>query len=203
MGRIRTAGLIKRGEIWHIDKTIGGKRLCESTGETVLEQAEFYLAMRMERARRASIYGERPKRLFREAGERYVRENQHKRSIYLDELHLKQLDSFIGDLDLRRVHIGTLQGFIDDRRAQGRKTKTINLALATVRRILNLAASEWLDEYGLTWLDRPPKITLLRVTDARKPYPLSWEEQTRLFKELPDNLSRMALYKVNTSCREQ
>jgi len=119
------------------------------------------------------------------------------------ELHLKQLDSYIGDLDLRRVHIGTLQDFIDDRRAQGRKTKTINLALASVRRILNLAASEWLDEFGLTWLDRPPKITLLKVTDARKPYPLSWDEQTRLFKELPDHLARMALYKVNTGCREQ
>ncbi len=203
MGRIRTAGLIKRGDVCHIDKTIGGKRLCESTGEIELEQAEFYLAMRIEKARRASIYGERPKRLFREAGERYVRENQHKRSIYLDELHLKQLDSYIGDLDLRKVHIGTLQDFIDDRRAQGRKTKTINLALASVRRILNLAASEWLDEYGLTWLDRPPKITLLKVTDARKPYPLSWEEQTQLFKELPDHLARMALYKVNTGCREQ
>ena len=203
MGRIKPAGLIKRGDIWHIDKMIGGRRLCESTGETELEQAESYLAMRIERARRASIYGERPKRLFREAGERYLRENQHKRSIYLDELHLKQLDSYIGDLDLRRVHIGTLQDFIDDRRAQGRKTKTINLALASVRRILNLAASEWLDEYGLTWLDRAPKITLLKVTDARQPYPLSWEEQTRLFKELPDHLARMALYTVNTGCREQ
>ena len=52
MGRIRTAGLVKRGEIWHIDKTIGGKRLCESTGETELEQAELYLAMRIERYRR-------------------------------------------------------------------------------------------------------------------------------------------------------
>jgi hypothetical protein len=46
MGRIRTAGLIKRGDIWHIDKTIGGKRLCESTGEIELEQAELYLASR-------------------------------------------------------------------------------------------------------------------------------------------------------------
>jgi hypothetical protein len=38
MGRIRTAGLVKRGDVWHIDKTIGGKRLCESTGETELNQ---------------------------------------------------------------------------------------------------------------------------------------------------------------------
>jgi integrase len=203
MGRIRTAGLVKRGEIWHIDKKIGGIRLCESTGEKELSKAELYLAMRIERARRASIYGERPKRLFREAAERYLKENQHKRSIGDCELHLEQLDPFIGDLDLRMVHLGTLQDFIELRRSQGRKTKTINLALGTVRHLLNLAASEWLDEYGLTWLERPPKITLLKVTDARKPYPLSWEEQTRLFKELPDHLARMALFKVNTGCREQ
>ena len=55
----------------------------------------------------------------------------------------------------------------------------------------------------LTWLDRPPKIRLLKVTDSRKPYPLSWEEQARLFRELPDHLARMALFKVNTGCREQ
>ena len=84
MGRIRTAGLVKRGEIWHIDKKIGGIRLCESTGEKELSKAELYLAMRRERARRASIYGERPKRLFREAAERYLKENQHKRSIGCD-----------------------------------------------------------------------------------------------------------------------
>jgi integrase len=203
MGRIGTAGLVKRGDIWHIDKKIGGKRLCESTGEKELGKAELYLAMRMERARRASIYGERPKRLFRVAAERYLRENQHKRSINDCELHLSQLDPFIGDLDLRKVHMGTLQDFIEFRRGQGRKTKTINLALGVVRHILNLAASEWLDEYGLTWLERPPKITLLKVTDARKPYPLSWDEQTRLFRELPDHLARMAIFKVNTGCREQ
>src|SRR6056297_3112810 len=203
MGRMRPAGLVKRGDIWHIDKRIGGRRLCESTGETELDKAELYLAMRIERARRASIYGERPKRTFRDAVKRYLRENQHKRSIDDDELHLKQLDPLIGNLDLRMVHMGTLQPFIAKRQRQGKKTKTINIALAVVRRILNLAASQWMDEYGLTWLERPPKITLLKVTDARKPYPLSWEEQTRPLKEMPDHLARMALFKVNTGCREQ
>ena len=38
---------------------------------------------------------------------------------------------------------------------------------------------------------------------ARKPYPLSWEEQTRLFAQLPLHLARMALFKVNTGLREQ
>jgi len=75
--------------------------------------------------------------------------------------------------------------------------------LGVVRHILNLAASEWLDKSNLTWLHSPPKIKLLPVTDARKPYPLSWEEQVRLFKELPLHLVRMALFKVNTGTREK
>ena len=33
---------------------------------------------------------------------------------------------------------------------------------------------------------------------SRKPYPLSWDEQSMLFAELPDHLLRIALYKVNT-----
>ncbi len=44
---------------------------------------------------------------------------------------------------------------------------------------------------------------MLTVTDARKPYPLSWEEQRTLFQALPEHLARMCLYKVNTGCREQ
>jgi integrase len=68
---------------------------------------------------------------------------------------------------------------------------------------MNVAASEWIDSNGLTWLEHPPKIKLLPVTDARKPYPMNWEEQRRLFSELPDHLASMALFKVNTGCREQ
>lgn len=33
----------------------------------------------------------------------------------------------------------------------------------------------------------------------RSPYPLSWEEQSILFTELPDHLRRMALYKVTAA----
>ena len=31
---------------------------------------------------------------------------------------------------------------------------------------------------------------------------MSWDEQIRLFNELPDHLVKMALFKVNTGCRE-
>ena len=142
-------------------------------------------------------------RSFRQAATKYLEEHQDKRSIADDALHLRQLDPYIGNLPLASIHMGTLRPFIDARRKQGRKSKTINLALGIVRHILNLAASEWLDEHNLTWLASVPKIKLLKVTDALEPYPLAWDEQTRLFKELPAHLARMALFKVNTGCRDQ
>ena len=118
-------------------------------------------------------------------------------------LHLKQLDPYLGVLPLASVHMGTLRPFIEARQKQGRKTKSINLALGLVRHILNMAASEWLDANNLTWLAAPPKIKLLKVTDAAEPYPLSWDEQARLFQQLPKHLGQMALFKVNTGCRDQ
>ncbi len=203
MGRKRTPGLYKRSGFWYIDKQVGGIRLSESTGSSELEEAERYLAHRIEGIRQATVYGVRTKRTFREAATKYLLENQHKSSIGDDAMHLKHLDSFIGNLHLEQIHNGTLQPFILARQEQGRKVKTINLSLGVVRHILNLAATEWLDEYGLTWLHSPPKIKLLPLIDVRSPYPLSWEEQDKLFNQLPRHLHNMALFKVNTGCREQ
>jgi integrase len=69
---------------------------------------------------------------------------------------------------------------------------------------LNLAARSWRDEHGLAWLETAPLITMpdTRKT-ARKPYPLSWDEQRRLFALLPGSVAQMALFAVNTGCREQ
>lgn len=85
----------------------------------------------------------------------------------------------------------------------GKKNRTINHGLQLVRHILNLAATEWRDEHGLTWLLTAPKIKLLPELDLRKPYPLSWEEQARLLENLPKHLQQMALFAVNTGCRDQ
>ena len=60
MGRKKTPGLVKRGGIWHIDKQVRGSRLCESTGTSDLNEAEAYLARRIEEVRQARVYGVRP-----------------------------------------------------------------------------------------------------------------------------------------------
>lgn len=203
MGRKRTPGLYKRGGQWHIDKQIYGRRICQSTGTDRLEEAERYLARLCEQEREAQIYGIRPERRFEEAAAKYVLENQHKRSLRNDIDRLKGLMPWIGQERLDRLHMGTLTPYIEDRRRAGRAAGTINHGLKIVRRILNLAATEWMDEHGLTWLDRPPKIRMLPDVSKRQPYPLSWDEQERLFKELPRHLANVALFAVNTGCRDQ
>lgn len=203
MGQKRLPGLRKKGEIWHIDKVINGRPLRESTGTGSLAEANRYLTKRLEEIRQAEVYGVRPKRTFREAGVKYVETHSHKRSIADDVSMLRTLDPYVGSLAIDQVHDGVLSEMVQARRAAGRKSKTINEALSLVRRILNLCASSWRDEYGLTWLQTAPKITLLKVTDAKKAYPLSWSEQRKLLKLLPEHLARMALFKLNTGLREQ
>ncbi|MDX2165003.1 MAG: site-specific integrase [Gammaproteobacteria bacterium] len=203
MGRKRTPGLYKRGEFWHIDKYICGKRFRGSTQTGDLEEAEKYLARQSELVRQAQIYGVRPKRQFREAATKYLLENQNNKHIQEKAWVLKDLDKYIGELPLESIHMGNLQTFIQKRKEDGVKSRTINYALQLIRHMLNLAATEWLDEYGMTWLVTAPKIKLLIEYDKRKPYPLSWKEQEEFFGELPLHLRRLALFAVNTGCRDQ
>ena len=202
MGRKKTPGLVKKGEVWHIDKGIEGQRVCKSTGTTELVEAERFLAKEIENLRQAKIYGVRPERCFEEAAIKFVKENQHKRSLNRDVCLLKQLMPFIGHLPLHRVHRGTLDPWVDFKREEGRKPATINHGLAVVRRILRLAEYEWMDEHGLTWLERAPRIRMLPNPNPRQPYPMSWTEQQALFSELPPHLAEMALFAVNTGCRD-
>ena len=156
----------------------------------------------MEETRQSLIYGVRPTRTFEQAAAKFVLEHQNKRSIGDDVSRLKGLMPWIGSVALDRLHLGTMQPWIAERRSSGASVGTINHGLQIVRRILNLAAGEWLDKQGLTWLHAAPKIKLLRNHDKRQPYPLSWEEQSRLFCELPGHLVEMALFAVNTGCRD-
>ena len=69
---------------------------------------------------------------------------------------------------------------------------------------MKLAASEWLDDMDSPGCCRPRRSNCwMNGWTSRKPYPLSWEEQERLFAELPLHLRQMALFAVNTGCRDQ
>ena len=157
----------------------------------------------MEQERQSQHFGIRPRRTFEQAAAKFVLENQHKRSIRHDVSQLSMLMPWIGHVSIEHLHVGSLQPWIERRRREGKSSGTINHGLKVVRRILNLASSEWMHDQGLTWLSAAPKIGLLPDRQKRPPYPLNWEEQERLFAELPTYLAEMALFAVNTGCRDQ
>lgn len=210
MGRKTIGGLYERRGVWHIDKQVRGYgRLCESTGESTREGAENYLIRRLAEIQSGLAAkqreAEQPK-VFREAAARFLEDFADQPSAWLSALYLEQVDPFIGHLPLTHIDDDALKPFIAFKRqpvVKGGKVvkgpasnRTINIALQRVVRVLHLC--------NRTWLVSMPAITMLdEAKVARRPYPLSWDEQTSLFRELPDNLQRMALFKVNTGCREQ
>ncbi len=199
----RMPGLWQRPDgYWQIDKRIKGfGPVRESTGTKDYAEAERRARERIGELENAVRYGTRLTHLFAEAAEKYLLEHQHKRALERDARDIASVLPWIGDIGLADIHMGTLTPFITARRGKV-KAATINRTLAVVRRILNLSARLWRDESGKTWLAESPLLQLLPKNDARKPRPISWNEQSKLFSQLPPHLARMALFAVNTGCRD-
>ena len=87
-----------------------------------------------------------------------------------DASRLRRISPFIGERPLQQIHEGTLAPYVEACRKEGLKAKTINNGIDVVRRLLNLTAGKWRDENGLTWLETPPLLSMVEVTDARLPY---------------------------------
>lgn len=198
----RTPGLRKKGEIWHIEKVIAGQLIRQSTGETELEQAERYLAQLIENRRKEKVYGERLDRTFNQASARYIDEYSHKRSLDRDIATLKAIMPYIGEVALLKIHSGTLDDFIKDRKKSGISAGTLNRDMAIVRRVLSLSARLWRDDQGRAWLDTVPMLPTIEGI-KRKPRPISWQEQEALLKALPAYLADMTLFALNTGLRDQ
>ena len=214
MARKAISGLYQKGGVWQIDKVFRGERLRESTGTGDRQEAEQYLIHRLEQLRQQKVYGVRRTRTWEEAATRFLIESKDQPSIKLTAHHLKQLHPYLKDLPLTHIDDQALEPFVKDRLKGmvlpcGKQLKpvaprTINISIERVIRVLSLCARKWRDEERRPWLDSVPMLAKLDLKKkVREPYPMSWEEQSILFGELPAHLQTMALFKVNTGCREQ
>jgi integrase len=214
MARKTITGLSQRNGLWHIDKKINGERLYESTGTADRQEAERYLIHRLEQIRQQKVYGVRQVKTWRDAAMKFLLEIRDQPSFKLSAHHLSQLDPFIGDMPLTHIDDQALEPFIKDRLAtkkledgkikKGVSNRTVNISIERVVRVLSLCGRKWRDDERRPWLDSVPMLTKLEEKkSSRKPYPMSWDEQSILFGELPAHLQTMALFKVNTGCREQ
>jgi integrase len=191
----------KQGD-WWVDKVYRGTRLRNRFESH--EEAENWLIRQLEILRQAHLFGVRKKWTFNEAAAKYLLDHQEKVSLQTDIYMLESIMPHIGQLTLDQIHDATLAPYVKQRKADGRSHKTINLALALVRRILNLASRSWRDDSGKTWLEVPPMITLLPLIGyQREPRPITWAEQRRLLPLLPNHLARMVLFDLNTGVRDE
>jgi integrase len=185
-----------------INKEHYGIRLFLRLGTVGQEYAEERLRTEMEqldleRARKAHA---RP--LFRDCAARYLAQSRHKRSIDVIKWHVQLLIAQIGDLEPHKVHDGTLEPFVTSRLASGTGPTTINRTLEVARTILIRAARSYRDDDGKPWLEgQPPMITMLPES-PRSACPITWVEQDRLLRRLPDHLAVMTLFAVNTGLRD-
>lgn len=205
-------GLRIQHGVWQIEKRckyVEGGWLRESTGTSSRIEAEKYLISRLADIEEQSNRKNQSVFLFEEAGLKYLtelnRRNKSESSAYSTALHLDQLFPFIGDLPLEQIHDGTIEPFIDHEIARGIAPKTINNAIGIVSTTLNRSARVWRDKQGRPWLcQAPPLLTRLSLNGQQaKAYPLSWDEQDKLFDTLAEHLADAALFAVNTGCREQ
>ena len=206
MGRTKTSGISTDAEgNKTVDKCFAGERVYARLGQVSHDEAVQWLASRIERIRLEKQDGTRPRVTFREAAAKYLTDFQDRiATIDVAAWHIETLDTWIGDRYLEEIHDETLRPFKEHRLGVDRVSlTTVNRSIEIVRRILNLAARFWRHPNGMTWMQTAPLVTIERNREARRAYPLSWEEQDLLFEHLPELNRDMALFKVNTGMREQ
>ena len=184
-----------------IDKRYRGVRIGMRVGPTDQAQAEARLRTEMARIDSNLEDAGNARPLFSDCASRYLMQSQDLRSLEAIRIHVRLLLPHIGHLEPRQVHDTTLAPFVASRIEAGACATTINRSLEVVRTILHRAARSYRDDEGVPWLNAlPPLITMLPES-RRPPYPITWEEQDRLFPTLPPHLARMALFTVNTGLR--
>jgi len=185
-----------------IDKRYRGVRIGMRVGAITQDQAERRLQLEIARVDVDLQRAAHRRPLFSDCAGRYLAQCREKRSFEVMQIHVRALLPYIGCLEPHQVHDATLAAFVSRRIADGVSATTINRSLEVVRTILNRAARSYRDDNGRPWLEAiPPLITML--PESRRPaYPITWEEQDRLFPQLPAHLELMALFAVNTGLRD-
>ncbi|QNB08395.1 tyrosine-type recombinase/integrase [Herbaspirillum frisingense] len=207
--RTRTKGIsVDAGGERKVDKQYKGQRIFARLGTVSQEDAEAWL-----RAEQAAIdrqQAQRPQHYFLDAADRYLDEKEKEGEKQYDyaNAHLAKILPYIGTKLIETIHSGSFDKFKADRMTpaggiKGVTPATVNKTLEVVRAILIRAARVWRNEDGTPWLVSAPLIEMLEHKNPRRAYPITWEEQSMLFNELPPHLERMALFAVNAGTRDE
>ena len=189
--------IIKRKDSknWWIKFEQNGKSVYRSAGTADRSKAQEY-----HDKLKASIWdqdklGAKPKYKWEDAVIRWVSETKHKATHKDDLARLRWLDIYLRGKILKEITRDDIDIIIKNRLQEGAANGTTNRTLALIRAIFRKACNEW------DWIDKHPSIKLLPEPKKRIRW-LTHDEATRLISELPEHLSAMARFTLETGLRQ-
>jgi integrase len=194
--------IYRRGSVWWYSFSVNGKQYRASCHTQDEKQAQEYHDQQRSKAWREKRLGEKPRRLWSEGVERWLKAHEHKRSYRDDQryakfwsdeferrdvVYLDEVDpDVVGDvLDCLRER--------ENRYGESLANGTINRYIALLRAVMNACAREYL------WVGVNPKFPTL--TESERLRYLTHDEFMRLLPELAQPYQAMALLAVTTGLR--
>jgi integrase len=189
--------LFKRGNIWWVRFSIPNGQQIRKSAKTANKQlAQEYHDRLKAGYWRVSKLGEKPRRKWEEAVERWLTEKQGEKVTLNDDIgHLRRVHPHLYGQYLDEINRDVLDNLTQSRLSDGVSNATVNRMLEIVRAILNRAEREW------DWLERAPRIRMMPEAKRRVRW-LTREEADCLLLELPDHLAAMAQFTLATGLRE-
>ena len=188
--------IYKRKDTWWIQFTApDGRRVQQTAGTQIKQEAqELHDRLKVE-AWRVKNLGDKPRHTWQEAVIRWLTEQNHKKSIETDKVHLRWLNEHLQNIRLDEINKTMIDQIKQAKKQTGVSNSTVNRVLAILRSILTRAQSDW------EWLDSVPGIRLLPEPLGRVRW-LTHDEATHLLKELPGHLQAMMRFTLATGLRE-
>ncbi len=193
----RKEGIYRRPDsgFWWICATLpNGKRVRQSAGTEIREDAEAYLAKLKLDAYRETYFGIKPQRSWQEAVVRYLELKRGLRSFSDVQRICRFLDPYLGSMMLNQINGDVVWSIVQGETKRGNKPATVNRTLSTMRALLRMARDEW------QWIDNFPKIRMLSGEVERDRWLLR-EEAERLIRVCPPHLAALVRYALATGCR--
>lgn len=178
----------KRGDRWHIDFAIEGKRYRKTAGRGATKQNALALEKRYRKLVQNSLLngklGLEPNKLFGEALLKWV-ESEAPDSMLS---HIRIVKKYLATTELKDI-VSATSDMKNQMLADGLANQTINRRVAVVKRVLSLAYTEW------EWLDQPvaSKIKKLSEKGTERHVYLSTEQVTELCSKIENKFVRGAV----------